>query len=353
MLATDVVRAYKRAEIKDTKIITEVLYLAPVLENDTFQDLLIEFCHEVKKSILLNTTQLDGLARLLQGAKPKQLKVDDLNNILMLLIDRLQGTREESSKSIYQLLLATSCVLDSMVDAEVEGIDRVRTHEPLLNYLKSLENKPESYLVYQAAYAYQALLCVPDNEKKWQAGVRRAGKVIQGVSGLVSAVKGLDLNMFVEGLGDIRDGVDVVSKLIGNVVTLTKSGKDLMTSLKEGLSFDQKRKWYSALRGADTFIRDGKLATFRELVYKVPCRSDPAFQWGVCQRLGEIAANPLWESDTRREAIVFLGEIYRNDAWGQLVDIKQWILDILRQLSTSENEMKGMSQSKDNDRCPF
>ncbi|KAF9342519.1 hypothetical protein BGX34_008023, partial [Mortierella sp. NVP85] len=113
-------------------------------------------------------------------------------------------------------------------------------------------------------------------------------------------------------------------------------GQGLMESLKEGFSFERKRDWYSALRGADALIRDGELATFRKLVCEVPCRYDPAFQWGVCQRLGEMAANPKWDTATRRSAIAFLGEIYRNDEmWEKRPSTKQWILNILMQLSKS------------------
>jgi len=350
ILATEVVRAYMRDELKDSKVVAEVLYLAPILENKAFRDLLREFTNEMDKSRLLNITQLQGLAQLIQDAKPGQLTADDLNEILKLLSKRLQETHIQSSASIYQLVLAVSYVLDAMADANVEGIDRLTVHEPLTNYLENLKGSTDSYLVYQAAYAYQALLCVRDNETTWQAAKRRTGKVIQGVSGLVSAVRGLDLNKFLEGLGNIKEGlkgavkvVEIVATAYDKVTMLTQSGQDLMASLKEGLSFTRQRAWYSALRGADIVIRDRELAKFRKLVCEAPCRLEQAFQWGVCQRLGEIAANRVWDADTRRDAIDFLGEIYRNDAmWGQFVSIKQWILNILDELSSSETELEGI-----------
>jgi hypothetical protein len=107
---------------------------------------------------------------------------------------------------------------------------------------------------------------------------------------------------------------------------------------------ERKRAWYSALRGADVLIRDGELADFKRLVCEAPCRYDPAFQWGVCQRLGEMAANPKWDPITRRNAIAFLGEIYMNDEmWGQRASVKQWILNILMQLSSCAGASQGMS----------
>jgi hypothetical protein len=175
--------------------------------------------------------------------------------------------------------------------------------------------------------------------------MRRTGKVIQGVAGLVSAVRGLDLDKFLDGLTNIQQGMDGVSKVMevvmgayDDVTSLAKSGQGFVKCLKEGLSFERQRDWYSALRGADALIRDGELTTFKKLVCGAPCRYDAAFQWGVCQRLGEMAANPEWDAVTRRSAIAFLGEIYRDDEmWGQQASIKQWILNILMQLAATGN----------------
>jgi hypothetical protein len=342
-MATEVIRAFKRDELKDDKAITEVVYLAPVLDENDFKKLLQEFYSGIDHSGLLNVHLLEGMAQLIQGGGPGYLDADDLVKILGLLSTRLQSTHNQSSLHMYQLMLAVSHVLDAMADTHVTGLDREKLHEPLSNCLEELKKSSDPYLVYQAAYAFQALLCVPDNETTWQAAIRRTGKVIQGVSGLVSAVKGVDLNKFVEGLQDIQKGVagaskvvDIVKTAYDNVASLAQNGQGFLESLKEGLSFERKRDWYSALRGLDIMIRDGELATFKKLVYEAPCQRDPAFQWGVCQRLGEIAANPIWNAHIRQDAIEFLGEIYReDDVWGQQASVKQWILNILMQLSSS------------------
>ena len=340
--AKEVIRAFKRDEIKDAGVVAEVVCLAPVLNKDAFHDLLKEFYSGISQSGLLDYHQLDGLARLLQGADLSHLGADDLVKILQLLSTRLRDTHHQSTDNMHRLTMAISHVLDAMADTKVTGLDRKTLHEPLSTYLKGLQESNDSHLVYQSAYAYQALLCVPDNETAWQAAMRRSGKVIQGVSGLVSAVKGLDLIKFMEGLEDIQKGfagasnvVEVLKTAYDGVTSLTESGQTFMECLKVGFSFDRKRDWYSALRGSDVLIRDGELAAFRKLVCEAPCRLDAAFQWGVCQRLGEIASNPMWDSGTRRSAIVFLGEIYRDDAaWGQQPSVKQWILNILMQVAS-------------------
>ena len=340
-MSTEVVRAFKRDEIKDAKAIAEVVCLAPALDKDTFQDLLSEFYSGIDHSGLLKFHQVDGLAQLIQGADLGHLSADDLVKILQLLSKRLRDTHQQSSHNLHRLTLAVSHVLDAMADTKVKGLDREKLHEPLSAYLNKLMNNSDPYLVYQAAYAFQALLWVPDDETTWHAAMRRTGKVIHGISGLVSAVKGLDLVKFIDGLGDIQKGFEGAARVVAvikdayvEVTVLAHSGQSFLKSLKEGLSFERKRDWYSALRGADALIRDGDVATFRRLVCEVPCRLDPAFQWGVCQRLAEIAVNPMWDPDTRQDAVDFMGEIYKNDeVWGQHACVKQWILNTLMQLT--------------------
>jgi len=350
-LATDVIRAFKRDEFKDSKSVTEVVSLAPVLENDDFRYLLKEFYSGIDQSGLLDLHQLEGLANLIQSAGSGYLDSDDLVKVLSLLSIRLRDTHQQSTHHIYQLTVAVSRVLDAMADTNVTGVDREKIHEPLSLYLDGLKGSSDAYLVYQAAYAYQALLCVPDDESLWQATLRRGGKMIQGVSGLVSAVKGLDLNGFIEGLGKIQEGLAGASEIVqiaktayDGVKSLGESGQGFLSCLKEGLSFSGKCTWYTAIRGADTLILNGQFVEFRKLVCEAPCRYDPAFQWGVCQRLGQVAANPKWGTETRHGAILFLGEMYRNDAvWGHQANVKQWIVSILMQLSSlHDNEIQCM-----------
>jgi len=232
-----------------------------------------------------------------------------------------------------------------MVDCDVKGLDRVNLHEPLLSYLETLKSNKDPYMVFQAAYAYQALLFVPDNESPWQATLRRSGMVLKGVSGLVSAVKGLNINEFITGLGDIRGGMEEIGQVYSlardaynGVTSLMESGQSLLEALKTGLSFSHKREWYPLLRGIELLLRNGELIKFKTLVCEAPCRRDPAFLWGVCQGFGELASDSRWEADARQGAIAFLGEIYQNDIeWGQEPQIKQCILDILLRLACASD----------------
>jgi len=269
------------------------------------------------------------------------------------LSTRLQETFQKSPQHIYELTITVSRVLDAMADINIEGLDRVKLHEPLLSYLDRLKADKDPYIVYQAAYAFQALLCVPDDEEPWQAALRRSGAVIKGVGGLASAIKGLNVAEFINGLSTIQAGFQGAGQIFGlvqdaynGVTALKESGQGLLESLKSGFSFSYKRTWYAALRGADSLIQNGELTKLKTLICEAPCRRDLAFQWGICQRLGYLAADPVRDDGSRKDAIAFLGEIYWNDEeWGREPRIKQCILDTLLQLSqVSGHGTKGMHE---------
>ncbi|KAF9361944.1 hypothetical protein BGX26_009400 [Mortierella sp. AD094] len=345
-MATDVIRAFVQDGLKKSGAVAEVVSLAAVLEQDDFRKLLQVFVDGIEQSLLLEIHLLDGLAYLMRNAPQGSLDADDLVKILELLNTRLKGTHQQSTQRDYRLALSVSCVLNSMFDCQVEGLEREQLHEPLYQYLKELQQSSDPCLVYQAAYAFQALQYIPDNETILKAMLRRTGKVVRGISGVVSAVKALDLDQFIDGLQHIqeempgvKDVISMVNDAYKDAKGLAESGQGFLESLKEGLSFSRKSAWYLVLRGLDSLLQEGRLAEFDQLIRKAPCQSNPAFQWGVCQRLGELAANTVWDTKTRQCAIAFLGEIYIDDAqWGQHANIKQWILRILSNLAELTEE---------------
>ncbi|KAG0003353.1 hypothetical protein BGZ65_001795, partial [Modicella reniformis] len=183
VVAKDVIRAFKRDELMDAKSVGKVVYLAPVLDKDTFRDLLKEFY---------------------PNAGPGFIDEDGLIKITEFLSTRLRGTHQQSSHSIVYI--------------EVKDLDRVNLHEPLSSYLNELKGSSDPYLLYQIAHVYQTLPCCPDNETLRQAALRYTVKV-----------KGLDLNKFIEGLGDIQQGL---AGVLG-IAELVKTAYGGSTSLAE------------------------------------------------------------------------------------------------------------------------
>ncbi|KAF9946939.1 hypothetical protein BGZ72_011007 [Mortierella alpina] len=340
-LAKSLVRAFTHDELKGAEAINEVTFVAPVLEMTEFRFLLDLFVNSLKNSALLQVHSLEGIARLLCCA-PYPIQADDLVNTLRHINTSLQITHNQSTEYIYKLTTTVSRILDAMADSQVEGLQREQLHQPLYDYLEGLKNSDDPYLVFQAAYASQALLCVPNDESDWQAIHRKAGRIFNSAFQLVSAVKALDVNLFIEvlctlqtGLGEIYNVVVNVKNAYEEVKSLYGNGRELKDALKD-VSFSSKRTWYTALRGADTLLWNGQLVEFKRLVCDAPCRRSLAFQWGVGLRLGNLAVDSQWDDKSRRGAVAFLGHMYRDDQyWGNHVPVKQLILDILMQLSKS------------------
>ncbi|KAF9899029.1 hypothetical protein BX616_003348, partial [Lobosporangium transversale] len=345
-LASDVIELFISDEIKAEATVGEVLTLAPVLNQAQFRALLAALINGISQNIMLETHLLEGLAQLIHHDPLGHLDSDDLVKILNTLNSCLQSTHGQSGDHLYRLTAAVSHVLDVMVNNQVKGLRREQLHEPLGAYLKGLKESSEPYLVYQAAYAFQALLYIPDDETTMQAMLRRTSAVLRGVFGAVSAVKDFDMNAFIDEISNIQKGLPSVTDIMGKslevykgTTSLYESGAAFRECMEEGLSFSHKSGWYPALRVADGLLQRGELTKFKTLVCGVSCRNEAAFQWGLCQRLGQIAADTKWSMDIRQDATTFLGEIYRNDQeWGHHTHIKQWIVNILRQLSSLSSD---------------
>ncbi|KAF9082624.1 hypothetical protein BGX27_004444, partial [Mortierella sp. AM989] len=282
-LATDILSAFLSDGRKDPVAMKEVVCLSTVLKLDDLKKLQNTFIDTIKNSTLLDTSLLEGLALSIQT----KLDSDDLVKILQILNQKAQGTHPQSKEYPYRLALAISSILDSMKDNNVEGLKRETLHEPLSAYLIELQGSTDPCLIYQAAYASQALLYIPDDESDRQEAFRKVGDIIKGISGVTKAVKAFDIAGMLDGLGTISNVFDNAYKTVGVIASKYKNGKDLLESgqnlleaLKQGFSFKKKAAWYPALRALDALIRNGQFHDFEKLVRQAVCNRDPAFQWG-------------------------------------------------------------------------
>jgi len=262
---------------------------------------------------------------------------------LEIMSTRLQATHNQAKDQVGRLAVMVTNVLNAMADQGVSGLDRVDLHEPLLNFLISLWDDPDPHTVYYARTAYQALLCVPDNEPLWKARLRRSSNAAIGVLSIAAGVHGLDTGNFFDGLERLQTEFKKAGQVI-DTIRAAYARNDLMTSLKEGFKGKKKEPWYSALRGADEFLQQGRLVDFKRLVCEMSFRKDLWFLWGICERLGNLAANKqsVWDTKDQQGAVQFLCEIYKDDTmWDSHSDLKKYILDILQQLSLPTIDVPG------------
>ncbi|KAG0291103.1 hypothetical protein BGZ98_003142, partial [Dissophora globulifera] len=323
-------------QLMNRMINNEIVLLGPVLDEKQYRSLLNCFLAEFQRDTLLNIELLQGLVQLIQDASIGFLKEDDLTQILRIIRTRQQDQRLDVY--LFHLTLAVSKVLDAMADEKVMGLDRVKEHEPLLKMLSDLRRREDPFLKYQALYAFQALQWVPDDETKRACGLRHLAGVVEGLI-KISGVVQLDFRGFLGGLQDIQKALGGTYEILKtgweNVPTLIKDGKGVFDSVKEGLGSSLRHPWYITLRGAEALIRNGQLSDFNKLVSTTPYLQEPVFQWGICQLLGEIAVDPMWEQGTRGQAIKFVAEMYRSFSESkQRQEIQRWILTILQQVSS-------------------
>ncbi len=340
LLAQDVIRAFEKDELKNASAVAEVVALAPVYARDDFQKLLNKFITKLNELALLDFDVLHGLAEMIRHAPADSLRTDDLVKILSNLADRLKNTHAQSGDNQYRLAIAICQVLDAMADNQVTDLNREALHQPLKDLFNGLKSSSDPYLVYQAEYACQALAYVPDDETPWQGAWRRVSGVVSGVSKFASAVKAFDLNGFVDGVKNLQapmmELIEVAKETYEKVTALQESGQALIESLKEGFSFNRKHVWYPMLRGFDEVPSD-QLNDFKQKLMQPElkaCRWHLTFLWGLSERLARIAAHPEQKTDTRKQALQWLGELYEDDQmWSQSPIIKQRVVQLIRTLA--------------------
>ncbi|KAF9142172.1 hypothetical protein BGX30_003225 [Mortierella sp. GBA39] len=336
-LANGTVDEYNKDATKNSDTIAEAVLLAPILSYEYYRILLDHTIRKFEISPLLDLISLQGLVQVVQSASPGFLEADDLRKILGFVRTRLLGTMRQSAGYVYHLTLAVSRILDVMADNKVNGLDRVTEHETLSAVLSGLKGSSDPFLLYQASYAYQALQYVPHNETIQQGLIRHTTGVIESAI-KISAVLKMDVGEFFNGLKGLADvAVTVFEGAKAGyeaVCSLIESGQGVFDSLKEGLGTGHRRQWYLTVRQAEVFMRRGRVAELNRLISEAPCRRDPFFQWGICQLLGELAADSDWGIETRKHAVDFLLALHKDDdEWGKDESVRSWTVTLLERLS--------------------
>ncbi|KAF9086880.1 WD_REPEATS_REGION domain-containing protein, partial [Mortierella sp. GBA35] len=341
-LVTKIVKEFAKDDLEGPDAIAEAVILGSVLDRATYRSLISCFITKFEQATILDIALLQGLVQLIESASSGYLQDDDLVRTLGVLRRRLRGTHKQSSEHVCQMTLAISRLLDVMVNGMVKDLNRTVDHQPLMAILTELKDTSDPILHFQVAYALQALQYVPDDESTLQAVLRFAGGVAMAALGVASICKLDPANLF--------NSLDTLRQAAGQSYEVTKSFLEgmeasqrgrfgAMQSLLKGIRAGTRHEWYLTLLAAKSFVRDGRLADFKRTVCDAPCRDECAFQLGVCQILGDIAMDPLWDSSTRHQAIDFLGALHRNIiGWKQYSDSKEWIFSILTQMSGLSDE---------------
>ncbi|GJJ77518.1 hypothetical protein EMPS_09877 [Entomortierella parvispora] len=335
-ISVQIVEAFKRDALKDAATVTEVVLLASVLDREYSRILFTTFIDTINDSAILNLHSLEGLAKVIQGAAPGSIDSDDHVRVLDSLQRKLQSTHPESIRNRQNLLLAVSQVLDAMVDADTGNVDRINIHGPLTDLLWESESTENPYLVFQAAYATQALLNVSDDDNIWRAGFRRGWLTLKAGAGFAKIPDITEIKDALDGLECLYEIGKRGTRLLKDALEAIKNHEKPSFTTKDGLKF--KKAWYRAVRAAESYIQEGKLVQFMDLVTTAPCRHQLMFQWGICQLLGQFVFDSRWDLEIRQEAISLLGAFHRGiGLWSHQKKIDQVIFDVLTNVTTSNS----------------
>ncbi|GJJ73240.1 bilin biosynthesis protein [Entomortierella parvispora] len=337
-LAVQMVYTFARDPVKDAATMAEVVQLAPILNEEYSRHLLKSLIDTVGRPgiTILHIHSIEWLTKMIQGAAPGSIDSNDLVSVLRFLHEPLQSLHRESEHQYHLLLVAVSRVLDAMVDADVGGIDRDRLHGPLTEFLQESESNKNPYLAFQAAYATQALLNVSDDENIWRAGFRRGWLVLKGGAGFAKMHDPTEIKDALEGLERLYEAGKGGIRFLKNASEAIKLREAPTFTVKEGLKF--KRAWYRALRIAESYVMAGNLVKFQDLVTTSPCRDQLQFQWGICQLLGQFAADSQWDLEARRGAVAFLRAYHEgNRLWNRQKEVDEVIYDMLLKVVSSKD----------------
>ncbi|GJJ77504.1 hypothetical protein EMPS_09863 [Entomortierella parvispora] len=334
-IAVQIVQTFRSNTTKDAAAVAEVVQLAPVLDSEYSRLLLTSFTDIICQSRHFHVHLVGGLVKVIQGAAPGSISSNDLVVVLQSLFKKLQSTHPESTRDRHHLLLAVSQVLDTMADADIGSLDRDALHGPLKDLLRELESSDDPYLTFQAEYAAQALLNIPDDETVLKAGFRRVWSGLKVVAGFANILDPTAIKDSLEALENLYESGKGGARLLKDLRSAIRNNDHPTFSMKEGLKF--KKAWYDALRRAEMCINAGWLVEFKNLVTTASYRHQFEFQWGICQLLGRFAIDTQWGLVARREAIVFLGDLYKDsELWNRQEGVDQVVFDVLTNVTTND-----------------
>ncbi|KAF9538050.1 WD_REPEATS_REGION domain-containing protein [Mortierella hygrophila] len=328
-LTQGVVDEFAADSLKSTEVLSEVLLLAPYLDEEYYRKLLSCVIDKFEASTLLDIDLLQGLVQLVESASPEYLEAEDLVRIFAVLCTCWHGSDQQPSNHLYYLAQASSRLIDVMVNGMAKDMRRAADYEPLAALLDQMKDSSDPYLRHQVNYAFQGLLYIPNDEMRRQSVLRHADNITMGLLGVASVCQ-------LDQLNDETESREADTEVVGGVEILPESDQDALEGVQSRVGSGGRLLWYIALREAHEHIRNGRLRDFNHLIFEAPCCDHVEFQWGICRMLGEIAVDPLWEGATCQYAVDLLSQLYKNDAIRPPNEgIDKWILNILRQIGDS------------------
>ncbi|CAG8587126.1 7023_t:CDS:2, partial [Cetraspora pellucida] len=335
-LAQEIIERFAKTENITFELVHEVMVLSqlPDAEEEIYKNLMEKFIHKINDSILLHQPLLEGLSHIIRQANPKHLKPNDMVCVLNVLNVKFKNLHTQDKDQQIEMARTVGQLFDIMADCKVQDLKYEELYKPLYNTFKKLNGDNNQELAYLADYACQALNCISNDESPWKAFQRRGGAILTGSVKLADAVRNIEPGKLPEAFKDLSEGFESIINLAVKLVNLVKdiqSANEGANDIKQGFNWETQHRWYWALRFTDLFIQSHKFASLEKFIYKIPCRQNDKFLWGLCVRLEQLAANSDLDIDIREGAIDFLNNVCQNkDLWGAHPKLDEWIFEHIK-----------------------
>ncbi|WP_126353859.1 hypothetical protein [Mycoavidus cysteinexigens] len=328
-LARDILEAFSRTQTKGYfDLIREIVPFAAIADPELYQQLLSQTVNALSanQSILLDVSVAQGLVVIIRDRPTdllNQVHSGDLVDVLKLFRERLDKVHKENNLLECQTLLCmASQLLDAMTYLGVSGIDREGVQAPLYATLDGLIGHSEPELAWQARYARQALVHIPNNEAVWECILRHTFNIGTGVLNIASAIKNLDVEKLESSLSRFEEAFIGVREIAMTLAQLGDAAKITVEALQKeyesvssGLQqLNRPQGWYAALRFADLLLEENQFVALEKLARTPRYSHNEKFLQGLCQRLERVARTS--EGEVQKEAKQFLESLAQDQQWG-------------------------------------
>lgn len=207
-LALDIIDRFSRMKVKSAHI-AEVLLLASSKDHHVCVALIKAFIETIKTEPVLDFHNLKALRTSIENSPINALDATSLFEMLKIIhgkFDELKKVGHSRSKRL-EIIDTLAGIFDAMGDANVTGLERITTQEPLYDDLEKLSKSADFLEASLASYAKLALLRVPKDETKFSSRLRRLIAAGKGVSGLINVVRDKDPSKLMEAFGNLKEAL--------------------------------------------------------------------------------------------------------------------------------------------------
>ncbi|RAK77751.1 NACHT domain-containing protein [Aspergillus fijiensis CBS 313.89] len=253
--------------------------------------------------------------------------------------------RENALEAQYLLCYTLGVLLDIAVDIKASEIDKDSLRDPLLKLLADLKDHDEPRLAQAAAYAYEALRGISDNQGPWDIFWSNSWRVIAVAARTAGAVSTMNPERLLEAGPDLMELLEFLKKIYD-------AGKDLVEAIKEMdevfveniRRLPNQRLWYGILRYTSMLIMAGgnSFDTLEHILPKVPCWDSWQFWCGLYAQLeqGFLLKGQREKSRIIRVVNVTFDLKSLQEIKAKSLRVRQWI-----NLISETFDQKGWKQS--------